>query len=397
MTMNDGGLPRSPRPHLSLQTTQPQAFGHGWISGALSVALGILGLAAVLCFHFPSWLTMPALRGLYPVPYVRALLYLVLVASFLLGTVSVCLRYNKALGLVGIVLTLLAALLGGSQVAVDGSTTSGGPFLGLDWFLLNLMLYSTVYVPLERLFALHPEQPIFRRGWRTDLTYFFVSTLGIQVTSFLTLQPALVLFDWAREPRITSWVESLPLPAQIVGVLLAADFTQYRVHRAFHGFPLLWRFHAVHHSAEAMDWLAGSRLHLVDAIVTRGTTYIPIYVLGFSQSAIVVYIVVVVVQATFIHANVRWKFGPLRRLVATPAFHHWHHSAEPEAVDKNFAVHTPIWDSLFGTYYLPDRWPAAYGLSGGNQDVPAGWFRQFVFPFRRRRKEAEESLHNDEQ
>ena len=67
-----------------------------------------------------------------------------------------------------------------------------------------------------------------------------------------------------------------------------------------------------------MDWLAGSRLRLVDAIVTRGLTYVPIYVLGFSQSAIVVYVVVVVVQATFIHANVRWEFRPVRGLIATP-------------------------------------------------------------------------------
>lgn len=50
--------------------------------------------------------------------------------------------------------------------------------------------------------------------------------------------------------------------------------------------------------------------------------------------------------------------------------HHWHHSADRDAVDKNFAVHTPIWDLLFGTYYLPDRWPSAYGLAG-RSDVPA--------------------------
>ena len=140
---------------------------------------------------------------------------------------------------------------------------------------------------------------------------------------------------------------------------LVADFTQYWVHRTFHAVSLLWRFHAIHHSAEEMDWLAGSRLHLLDVILTRGLTYVPIFVLGFSESALMVYVVLVAAQATFIHANVRWEFRPVRRLVATPAFHHWHHSAEREAVDKNFAVHTPVWDMLFGTYYLPDRWPAA--------------------------------------
>ncbi|MEX2142137.1 MAG: hypothetical protein WD894_22915, partial [Pirellulales bacterium] len=149
------------RPHLSLARTEPTTFGSGWISGVLSVALGLLGLGAVLCFHFPSWLTMPALRNLYPVPYVRAAVHIVLVASFLLGSASVCLRYNKALGLTGISLTLIAALLGGSRIPIDGELTEG-PFLGLDWFLLNLILYSLVYVPLERAFAKHPEQGVFR-------------------------------------------------------------------------------------------------------------------------------------------------------------------------------------------------------------------------------------------
>jgi lathosterol oxidase len=374
------------RPHLSLETTQPTQFGHGWISGVLSVVLGGIGLGAVVCLHFPWLFTMPELRRLYPVAYVRAMLHLTLVASFLLGTLSICLRHNKTLGLVGIALTLIAALLGGSQVPV-GDGEGKGPFLGLDWFLLNLILYSAVYVPLERIFARRPEQPIFRRGWRTDLTYFFVNTLAIQLTSLLTLQPAIVLFDWARVPAMVGFVSSLPIAVQVIAALLIADFTQYWVHRAFHTFPVLWRFHAIHHSAEEMDWLAGSRLHIVDAVCTRALTYVPLYVLGFSQVAIGIYVVVVVIQATFIHANVRWQFRPLRPFIATPAFHHWHHSAEIEAVDTNFAVHTPIWDRLFGTYFLPDRWPESYGLAHG-KTMPMGWGRQLVYPFRRRTRAA---------
>jgi sterol desaturase/sphingolipid hydroxylase (fatty acid hydroxylase superfamily) len=89
----------------------------------------------------------------------------------------------------------------------------------------------------------------------------------------------------------------------------------------------------------------------------------------------------VATQATFIHANVHWAFRPLQPFVVTPAFHHWHHSAERDAIDKNFAVHTPIWDRLFGTYYLPHRWPAAYGLADGGE-VPRRWIGQLVYPIR---------------
>lgn len=129
-----------------------------------------------------------------------------------------------------------------------------------------------------------------------------------------------------------------------------------------------------------MDWLAGSRLHLVDVAVTRGLTYVPIYLLGFADVPLFIYLVVVSVQATFIHANVRFDFGPLKWLIATPQFHHWHHAHEPEAIDKNFAVHLLVIDAIFGTMYLPRRWPRGYGLAAGAR-VPDGYLRQFTWPF----------------
>jgi lathosterol oxidase len=280
----------------------------------------------------------------------------------------------------GIGLTLVAALLGGSRVPLDGELESG-PFLGLDWFLLNLMAYSAVFIPLERLFARLPEQAVFRHGWRTDLGYFFVSALFVQVTTLLTMRPAMTLFAWAVSSDVQHAVSSQPLVLQFAEILVLTDFVQYWVHRAFHRVPMLWRFHRIHHSADVMDWLAGSRLHLVDVAVTRGLTYVPIYVLGFSETALIGYVAFVSIQATFIHANVRFNFGALRWVMATPQFHHWHHGAEPEAVDKNFAVHLPLLDRVFGTCYLPgDRWPAAYGLAE-RKSVPSGYIRQLVHPF----------------
>ena len=361
-------------------TPASRAFGSGWLSGVLSVALGAAGLGAVFCFHYPSLLTMPDLRALYPVPFIRALLHLALVSSFIAGVVSVCLRRRKILGMAGISFTLVAALLGGSRVPIDGELQNG-PFLGLDWFLLNLIAYSAVFIPLERLFARLPEQDVFRSDWRTDLVYFFLSALLVQVTTLLTMKPAMTLFTWAVSGNVQKLVSSQPLVIQFIEILVLTDFVQYWVHRAFHRVPMLWRFHRIHHSADVMDWLAGSRLHLVDVAVTRGLTYVPIYVLGFSETALIAYVAFVSIQATFIHANVRFNFGRLRCVMATPQFHHWHHGAEPEAVDKNFAVHLPLLDRMFGTCHLPgDRWPASYGLAAGKA-VPPGYVRQLVDPF----------------
>ncbi len=340
--------------------------------------------------RFPDLLTMPVLRDLYPLPQIRIALHVVLLVGFLLGLVSLVLRKKPILGGIACTLPMVAALCGGAESSVNGEVTPEGPFLGLDWFLLNLFVWTTVFIPLERMFALRSDQPIFRHGWRTDLTYFLVSSIFIQWTTIATLRPAEALFSWAVVDK--DWraqVGMQPALLQLIEILLITDFVQYWVHRAFHRIPALWRFHRVHHSAEAMDWLAGSRLHIVDVLLTRSLTYIPLFALGFSEMALGIYAVVVSVQATMIHANIRFRFGLLRYLFVTPQFHHWHHSDQPEAIDKNFAVHLPLWDYLFGSYFMPkNRWPRSYGIHG--KRIPDGYLRQFLSAFRRDNGQSDE-------
>jgi len=357
-------------------------FGSGWISGVLGVVFSALAAGGVLCLRFPALLTTPDARGYYPLDVVRFLIYACLVAGFGLGTLSLLLRREKSLGAAALLLATAATLLGGSRAEI-GPLGEAPVYAGLDWFLLDMLVLGLIFVPLERAFSRLREQPIFRPQWRTDLVHFAMSHLLVQATVLLTLAPATLLFAWAVRPALQRAIQAQPLVLQFVEIVVVADLAEYVVHRAFHRVPWLWRFHAIHHSAEAMDWLAGSRLHLVDVIVTRGLTYVPIFVAGFSESALMVYVVIVALQATFIHANVRWEFRAWQRVVVTPAFHHWHHSAEPQSMDKNFAVHTPVWDLLFRTYYLPHRWPTAYGLVHGHR-VPPRWIAQLVYPLRRR-------------
>jgi lathosterol oxidase len=128
-----------------------------------------------------------------------------------------------------------------------------------------------------------------------------------------------------------------------------------------------------------MDWLAGSRLHLVDVVVTRAITFVPLFVLGFAPAALTAYLVFVAFQAVALHANLRFELRGLSWLVATPAWHHWHHAVSP--VDKNFAIHLPLIDRLFGTAWAPGGFPERYGIGG--DPVPEGWGRQLVWPLRR--------------
>src|SRR3954465_6519722 len=166
----------TPAPQQAPAPDELRAFGTGWISGVFSVLLGGIGLFAVFCLLFPSLLTVPEARALYPMPYIRALIHIILVSGFLFGVICICLRKWRVLGIIGVGCTLTAALLGGSQVPIAGEL-SNGPYLGLDWFLLNLIFFSAVFVPMERLFAPLPQQAIFRKGWRTDIVYFLMSNL----------------------------------------------------------------------------------------------------------------------------------------------------------------------------------------------------------------------------
>ena len=150
--------------------------------------------------------------------------------------------------------------------------------------------------------------------------------------------------------------------------MLVADLTQYAVHRTFHRVGWLWPFHAIHHSSRTLDWLAGSRLHVVDIIVTRALILVPLFALGFSQTALYIWLVIVAVQATLNHVNIRFDVPILNQLVVLPRFHHWHHAMKP--ADKNFAVHFPWIDRLFGTYHMPKgEWPPETGIE--NDRVPA--------------------------
>lgn len=356
-------------------------IGEGKLSGVVSLALGSLSLLAVLCFRHPDWLTTPELRAVYPVGALRGVLFVALLVALAAAAVSLLLDRSRRLGLAGLFCTAAAILLGGAWVdtPTPGETVR---YLGLDWFVLDLLVLALLFIPLERAFALHPEQRVLRAGLQTDLAHFAVSHLGVGLIALVALSPARVVLGRVGLHGLQAAVSSQPLWLQLAAIVLLADLFQYAIHRCFHALPALWRFHAVHHSSRQLDWLAGSRLHLVDIVVVRAFTLLPLQLLGFSERALVVYLVGVSFHAVWIHANMRPRFGVLRHLVVTPEFHHWHHAADPEAVDRNFAVHLPWIDRLFGTAHVPDRWPERYGIAG--DPVPETWPAQLVWPFGRR-------------
>jgi lathosterol oxidase len=359
-------------------------FGEGQISGFLSASLGLLGLLGVLCFRFPSLLTFPDLHRAYDPEILRVVLLVGLCASLVLGLVNFLIGRWRTLGLIGTAAVAVAMVLGGATVEADGRNAFSVLPIGLDWFILDLLASAILFIPIERLFALRRDQPILRQDWRLDLQYFAMTHLLVSLAILVSTGTVGRLFSWSVNARLQAAVSGMPWWVQFPLLLLVADLAQYWSHRLMHTVPFLWRFHAVHHSARSMDWLASSRLHLGEVLITRTCVLAPVFILGFSQPVILVYVIYIGLHGIFVHANVRLTFPGLRHVLVTPAFHHWHHSEDDRARNTNFAVHLPILDRAFGTYFQPKgEWPATYGIGG--EPLPAGLLAQHAYPLSPRR------------
>jgi sterol desaturase/sphingolipid hydroxylase (fatty acid hydroxylase superfamily) len=234
-------------------------------------------------------------------------------------------------------------------------------------------------VPIERFCALGKEQKILRQGFWTRLACFFSSHLVLEITTLLAMAPAAFFFRWALGSPWQRAIGAQQGWLQFLEILIISDLSEYWIHRLFHVVPFLWRFHAIHHSSPTMDWLAGSRLYLFDVVITRAFIFAPMYALGFAPAPLAIYLLFVAFHAVFVHANLRWRFGRLAWAFGTPRFHHWHHSAE--VLDKNFALHLPAIDWLFGTLHLPgDGWPKTYGIEG--HPVPEQFSKELIYPLK---------------
>ena len=256
-----------------------------------------------------------------------------------------------------------------------------------------LVLLVVIFVPLERLWALHPAK-IWRRQTGVDLGWYFVNSL-LPATAILV--PLAFLFQMLHRVNpfgYYSAVAHLPLWLKLFLMLLVNDFGAYWGHRALHGFPRLWRFHSIHHSAEHLDWLVNTRAHPFDIIFMRVAGLVPIYLLGLATTsrqidpAVALVIIIATVWNFFIHANIRARMGPFESLVSSPMFHHWHHSNDKHR-DTNFAFIFPVIDRTFGTAWQPNRWPDGYGIDEKVPSTLVGQFLEPILPEHPREGEAE--------
>ena len=357
-------------------------FGSGWFSGFFAVLLAVVAFGMVAALRWPEWFATPELAALKSWTGFRLFVHVVLLGSYSLALLSLLLRPRKALGFTALGIGIAAALLGGANVQAD-ETANMGIFFGLDFFMVNLLVTGLMFAPIERILPHRKDQRLFRIEWREDLFYYLISSMMVQILTFLALAPSkTIMAETGSFEAFRSSVASLPWLLQFVLAVLFTDIVQYWFHRAFHRVPFLWGFHAVHHSAKAMDWLAGARMHFFEIILLRGITSLPLLTLGFAPSVMQAYVAFVYIYSSLLHANLRGDFNDIGKWLATPRFHHWHHGLEEEAIDVNFAIHFAWLDRVFGTFHMPaSRWPKDYGVP---ENVPKGYLAQFTYPFVRK-------------
>jgi len=258
------------------------------------------------------------------------------------------------------------------------SLIAAGLYYSTEGIFVLLILFIAV-VPFEKLFPRHKGQKIRRPHLHTDISYALVGPLMGVAAGVVTIIVAVVSMAWIPGLLIRDYVAMIPPEyAPFVGFALF-DFVVYWTHRFYHEIPVLWKFHAIHHSTEDLDWVSGFRGHPFD-----GTLIAPAFAFliaaGFSPELTGIFAVAQVLLGLFLHANVRWRLRPLHRLVITPEFHHWHHSNEEEAIWTNYSTFLPIWDIIFGTYRMPkNKRPQVYGV---DEYVPDGIIEQLRHPLR---------------
>ena len=244
--------------------------------------------------------------------------------------------------------------------------------------LVTFVFFALVMGPLERLFP-RRAQPVLRVEWWTDLAFFAGQQLVWRAVALALLGALGHVFDDHLPVAMRAEVAALDPIVQALLAIVLCDLVVYWGHRLSHRVPLLWRFHRVHHTSPALDWLAAYREHPVDGIYTMVLENLPALLLGFRLEAIAGFVMLRGIWAVFIHSNIRLPLGPLKYVLGSPELHHWHHHTG-HGGHRNFANLMPLMDLVFGTYYAPKH--SAPDRLGTDEPLPHRYLAQLVHPFK---------------
>lgn len=243
-----------------------------------------------------------------------------------------------------------------------------------------VVLLFAIVVPFEKLYPRKKGQKVRRPMVGTDIAFALLSPLLNVFVVAAAIVIGVVSLFWLPGFAFRPLVAMLPPASVPIVAFFLFDFLGYWTHRWAHEVPFLWRFHAVHHSPEHMDWISGFRLHPFDGILIAPAFFF-LLAAGVDVQITGALALLQIILGLFFHANVRVRWRWLDRFVANPEFHHWHHANESDSIGHNYAPALPVWDLVFGTFFMPrsNRRPSHYGI---DEPVPSTLLGLLLHPLR---------------
>lgn len=239
---------------------------------------------------------------------------------------------------------------------------------------------AVCFLVAEWFLAWRPHKLPGRKQSSQDLLWWICN--GLYAGSLLSWLILLTLPAFRHLP--TPILHDLPRAWQFIVVLIAKDFFEWWVHRALHRVPWLWRIHRLHHSIRVMDWVGNMRFHPLEIAVYRLALWLPLGLIAVDLAVALALAIVSTTIGHLNHANLRWSWGPLDKILNGPAFHIWHHDHDcPRPHGCNYAIIFRFWDHLFGTAYTGSGHPQPLRLGfRGDETYPETWLSR-LFHFRK--------------
>lgn len=255
---------------------------------------------------------------------------------------------------------------------------AGYPVAGFNSAYISLIV---VLLVLERLMPHEPAWNINDGQTFANIAHTLASKGTVQ--GLIIFGGVIGLSDYISSldgPAYGIWPRQWPLVIQIALALVIAEFMLYWAHRIAHEWPLLWRFHAVHHSVERLWIVNTGRFHFIDSLLSVALGSSIILVLGAPMEIVIWLSAITAFIGMLTHCNVEMRFGPVSYIFNTPGLHRWHHSKDLREGNKNYGENLMIWDHLFGTFYNPNRRPPCD--IGIKEYMPKKFVDQLLYPFR---------------
>jgi sterol desaturase/sphingolipid hydroxylase (fatty acid hydroxylase superfamily) len=245
-----------------------------------------------------------------------------------------------------------------------------------------LVCWIILIIAWERLRPYRKGLAFFRDGFWVDLVWYtLIQSYFLKILIFdYIIAPVQHNFNWSPIQFVKDW----PVAVQVLFFLVMHDLYIYLFHRLQHSNKILWRIHEAHHSGKEVDFLAGSRSHILEIVINQTIEFAPIILLGADPAVIPIKAMLDAMFGMFIHANVNVKLGRFKYFINSPTLHLWHHANYQEVFHANFATKFAFWDYLFGTAYdpghapgnLPENWGLGY-------HYPKDYFLQHAFSVKR--------------